>query len=522
MSLLAEDKITSVQNGQEEQLPPVVDAAPPPQSEIIRHTGAQNRLDPVLYMQNMHSGSFTWSVNDPRGKLLFYKPIHPRAINPIMAHVSRMYNYWSGDVDFETKLGGTALQSGQIDIVELPPGVHPTTLAGTTDYMAYNWVGIDAKHQGMVGFTVRDVRQGAFHFMDQKQDKFTDNEVGGYYAVYVGIPLNTTSTGTQQIAVQIWSKPAQNFRMTKLRIPYDETVTSSIAPDDLVWALNWHSKPDELHPIGAGSFTAIDKVILGSNLEKVWKYVSPHHYDLTGTRFKSVSTFQAAKTAHTVGMVYTWKRSGDEMKDVVFKAKVKQIMAPHSETSTALISSPDGKVIYTGVSVGYDSKTKEITCSFNVGSQTAVNPENWAEKYVFLTENPLIAKQWITEVQVEAITLPTDEGFVYFTAEATKVRSLQTYEMARLFCSGRLRNWIPEGMCAQFVMFDVVEKLPVSAVKLWKEGFLTCAPKKDEVDYDIGGIRLNFSGFVPRTSPPERTAEMSKNTLLLRAARSSK
>ncbi|AOC55052.1 capsid protein [Wabat virus] len=512
--------ITSVETAQEISLPSNVDPPEPSPREAIIHIGASNRLDPQIYQQNIHRTTLTWSTNDQPGTLLWWAALTPRDINPIVSHMADCYHVWTGDAVYEVKIAGTSFHAGMLTVVELPPNVHPNDLAGTRDYSAYNWKGIDAKNPTLEGFSVRDVRQTTFHYVDDEQN-IGNHHHGGYIAIYVDMALNTSSTGTQQISVQVWSKPAPNFRLLKLKIPrLRSQVRSSFLEEYMNYMLDF-TKGDELVSIANLQRQASYLVVMPKS-KVTFNEGKMNCFDADGkpiskiTGVPDVHSFESRSPFEVVW--HDKKPSGTNDADVRYQA--------HFEAGWRMDKINDAGHFL----------VEKLGMAFTIKRQYPQNPEKGKRfEPMFVIEADQMAKgsmdaliamssikgyyivgadvtDFWSEPESELIT--NNESAIRFMG--TKNESLVGYmtdEMASAFSKRIYSGWFPAGQAATFIMSS--DNVPVGKAKLYRSGRLTTAGSKDQVKYDINKMRFNFDGFISESQPLGATKEMSYNRYLV-------
>lgn len=510
MAALDSTVISSTADGQDMPTPPN-SAPPPPASEMARHVGDWNRMDPAIYHQNVHVGSYTWSTADPRYKLLYYKALDAN-INPLVAHQAQTYTYFKGGMDIEHKLAGTAYQSGQVDLVVLPPHVHPKSLEGTPDYYVYLWEGIDAKQQGLSQITVRDVRQGAFHYINPVgNDQFSTQNIGGWLAIYVGIQLNTTSTGTQQISAQLWGKPSQDFAFAKLRMPSDaDGRDQTTAPARIIAALDFHNPHSNMTKVCAGSLQPVTTMIVRRKTLKVSQVVPANHFDLNGKMWLEGIEQEASRFSASEFTVTTMADGGERLTG---EARLVSTLNIHNKFHDVYISGKKGGQTATAL---FHKCEMDINWSNGIGTYTLPREKagdhsditDWQDKRLFILINPLNAVEH--NYGGRGPVIPANESWFHFGGYEGKGWSYQPYEIAAAFSSKEYTTWIPKGTCAEFSLFDTTESLTLRNIKLWEEGYFTTNPADNDIIYDAKKFRLIFRGFIPRTTPPSSTRKMRK------------
>lgn len=509
-------KITSVEDGNLTALPTMVDPPEPSKREAEIHAGAINRMDPVIYQQNIHKTTITWSTQDQPGTLLFYEELTPHKINSLVSHQADSYHYWSGDSLEEVKIAGTSFHAGMVVAVELPPHVHPTSLAGTRDYTAYNWRGIDAKNPNLEGFRIRDVRQVAFHYIDSKKNP-SIHDIGGYFALYVDMPLNTSSTGTQQISIQIWSKPAPNFQLLKLKIPRLQPGEPSSALTHLVESTLDFTNNDKLPEYPSNCAYPCGKMVANSTTVTLHEVLRCNHFDTSGKSMTTLKHFEKFDR----GTETKYKITGGV--DNVVGGSIRVRLTPLSPFRCN--RNDKGGWLYFPV-IG----TSTVATSWDRDINPPKDSTDWVPTLI-CTNSETLENAWkdgtvvyyfsapsTTDFISDSTTIvtPNGESLITFRQEGNpRLEGLQTSRFSELCASGVLKDWIPKGQVAVFILRDGTQDLPIAKVKLYPEGFFTTRPSKDHIEYDIGKLAFSFDGFTGATNPLPKSAEYSRNKLLV-------
>lgn len=502
MSILNDQTITSVDDGSSPSFPTKVDAPSPPTREMMQHTGAINSIDPQIYDQNIKHGSVNWSVIDERGKLLITIRCHPENMGPHTNYLQTEYHFWTGDMIVLWRIMGTAYQAGQVVAVELPPGVDPAKVANSGDYSGYNWVALDVKDPHMAKLEIRDVNQGEFHYVD-KLNEFDPLNYGSTFALIVDSPLNSTTGGTQQVGIEIWTKPAPNFRFSRLRVPRLINTPSVSAPVELEYALNFntHNYPDYL----ANVPWRVDKLSIQPSSIKSMNLSQIMHVNLQGEYTEGTSAAIKVETPrlqlNTFGTfdqqtsTYTAKYNTWQCGVVRFTCPFTFYIGGTFYGGTMQLKGDDvsGDVLFTAPEDTYNRHKAATYTNVHIRNATG-------------TSAPYISSS--------VFTLPVEESFVLFQAQgASSVKAYQTELMSRTLRASIAKDWLPPKSCAVFMMIDSVEEIPVMEIKLWEEGFLTCRATKDTVEYRLGDLRFVFKGFVPRTQKLKVNKELALGKL---------
>jgi len=199
-------------------------------SEAPVHAGELNSIDIYFFTQFMYLTNFVWDVSMSPGQLLWYVPIHPEFVHQWLGHIAKMYNVFAGGFDFALTVAATAFHGGKGIIVRLPPNIHPSSLRTMADVTAFPYFIFDPRMVQTVVKSAMDQRPIMYHYLPYNaKDK---NSFGGYLAVYVMLPLITSSTGSTSINIQVLSKPSRDFMFSQIK-PISSQTVNIYKPDGL-------------------------------------------------------------------------------------------------------------------------------------------------------------------------------------------------------------------------------------------------------------------------------------------------
>nr|QJI53576.1 MAG: hypothetical protein 2 [Picornavirales sp.] len=468
--------------------------------EAPTHVGAHNAIDPTLYVQQIFCATFPWTTKDQPGKLLFKMRVTPREINKIMALLSRIYNSWSGGFEFMVKVAGTGFHAGALTLVRFPPNIDPDVYSGTKDWSAFEWVLFDPKMLEVASITIRDQRPTNYHYVVPENETPSSWDIAGYLGVFVDMSLNTSSSGSQSIQVQLWARPAPDFQFLQLIIPQDvPSRDTALIPAEIASALDFSKAAHNVTTCASFPYTP-DKVIIAPQSVKTVSHGIFNTFQLDGT---SNSKYQIYNEFRPPGFQFTGL-IGDN--SISFPAGYWDTTPPKG--SAALMFNSSG-----------------VTGAFNF--KEAIN-DDWSGSVDAWHESDF-PKNTYTEVYVRetsalhfysndnSYSAKTDkESFIKFQAVYnSNLTTIQTSEMARVFQSGAYAKWIPNGMCALFTMIDTSENLPIAFCKLYKEGFLTTSASSDQNEYPITNIRFVFSNFIQRTDALPTNPDYATRKMIL-------
>ncbi|APG78385.1 hypothetical protein 2 [Hubei picorna-like virus 69] len=513
--LLDEQKITSVQDAPGVNLPPSIDGPPIPTNEVWHHTGHKNVIDPQVYEQNIFVATVEWSVNDEAGKLLWVSEVNAQS-NPLTSFLSGMYHYYKGGFVYMIKVMGSAFHAGQVSLTVLPPDANPTELSGTRGWTAYNWVAVDPKHIGPIEVEVRDVNQGSFHFTDPSKQGLSPLKRIGWIAMFVDSRLNTTTSGTQQISIEIWCKPTRDFMFSYLRIPRPSETPSVGIPAELAYLLNFSLQGNGI--LLANSFVQTDKITVFPKTIKSYPYQPFNQIWVDGTHTEFAFLEEPGYSRRTIGNT-KW--------DSAIGASEFSAIRPLPITNTRTgqpspIAPPSSGRAPSRLDWNIGQWVFDKWISPQQGHFFAYMEGDYLRDgdniYMF---RPAIGPKTTminAHQNTKTFTVPVDgEAFFLLSAQSnSSIVSPLSYAVYELFRTKQIAQWWRPGQCAIFNLVDVEEGIPLRKVKLYEEGYFTTTGSDNYISYDIKKLRLDFQNFAIRTSPLRSSSEMRRNDLLIR------
>jgi hypothetical protein len=193
-----------------------IGVAPPASAqEVVSHGTQQNNIDPYAYINFLAVANITWSTSQLAGTILYSTPLHPSRINWLIAFYANLYNLWGGGFEYKMKVAGTGFHAGALAIARIPPNIDPYSLNTVEDLTAFEYEVFDPKQLEMFTRVLVDQRNIMYHY--RNLDLKDPNTFGGYFVIFVLMPLNTSSTGVNQINVQIFTRAAQDFTFSQIR-----------------------------------------------------------------------------------------------------------------------------------------------------------------------------------------------------------------------------------------------------------------------------------------------------------------
>lgn len=460
--------------------------------EAMLHTGAFNSIDIYMRMQFIALASFVWTTAQAPGTLLWTVPITPIKSHQFIRHLAQMYNTWVGGFDYNIKVCGTGFHAGALAVVRIPPNIDPSSISSPADFTAFEYVIIDPKTLEVVTEHIIDQRRIMYHYMSDSGN----DAIGGHIAVYVLVQLNTSSTGSQSIAVQALTRPSQDFNFFQIKPLI--TTAGELDPEEPTQVAKTLEVTD-LTQNGTSLFK--DQISKFSILPKT--YTTPPYttavgaYNFAGVRIgtEKAGTFPVPSSAWSAG------------KETALEGKV-----CHSKPYLL-----EGLPKCQDKGLKIDWLEKDDSGSWGVVAVTQMNDDG-----DFRTCNTASSdrnKNMYTFYRITSyleatqnIPLkPNDESYFVFKnplEEGDQQRgSIQSEQLARLLKTGNLKDIMSSQEAMVFDMYDRDLDIPVRRLKLYYSGIITTKGVDDQVDLSANKYYFKFVQFIrasePIPSPPK-------------------
>nr|WPV63555.1 MAG: capsid protein [Wufeng shrew picorna-like virus 26] len=514
MSVLENASISSGDDGNVPSHPSNTIIPGPPTSEIAKHTHHLNSIDRQIYEQNIFKSTVVWSTSDPPGKLLAWWALTPESINSLVGHLSKMFKCWKGGMKVLLKVHGSAFHAGMASAVALPPDELPEKASIGRRWTAYNWHGVDPKSTDTIEIIVPDICQGAFHYIEKDNEGISSLTVGGYFALYVDSPLNTTTSGTQQIHIEMWCKPAEDFRMTYLQLPRTinpparDTVAEKFA---LALSANAYS-PSRAIMQAAYPYAVSSLHIHPSSVKKLVKGWAGSIYNNKGVVYNRAMQYsnQFYVTGKVTKMVEVTNTKRTVTLDSAFFMQYD--LKNNAQRGVVSLSIPGESGWWQATYDSMDKNTSGMVEFGLIGDVDAVL--KWKVGMTVIAFMPAWANM-VDQKEHEPedpLVAPIEESFITFTAQYnSKLDSMQTVPFRQAMITAIENNWWPLNQVGVFVVYDSKEGIPLMKIKVYPEGFITTAASADERFISFVHLQTVFESFIPRTSPIKYTPIMKFN-----------
>lgn len=480
----------------------------PPPGEMETHTGAQNSLDPYVYKQDVHHATIPWSTSDQPGKLIHQIEITP-LIHPILAVYALLYNCWSGGLTFVFKFCGTAFHAGFMGIARIPPNMNPIDWAPAKKFTGFEWIGIDPKMQEIGTITVRDQRQVEYHYTVPEDGTPNSWSRAGYLAFYVMDQLATSSTGVNQIQIEIFVKAAPDFRFSQIMLPRPSRADLIFQfPKTLLDAVTFSSFASK-DVMLASSPTPVDIMeVLPSSIKSLNQYrYNCFHFDGTEATARQQGGFRNMATIYEATITYPSLDGATlEFKDGCWDVARQDGIIIFKDSKDKYYSSKISSWSSDPLSIVLKNVEGIIPC----GEPEA--PSAGKCSYVYYDSGD--DTNFIQEPNYLGPFTNKESIIVFRGSYSSKLRCIETAAIAALLSTGDYARLMAPNLCALFQLVKTSDQLPLAYVKWYDSGLMTTSATEVAIEYVLDEIHLEFVSFLPRTDPPPSNPTMASNRML--------
>jgi len=472
---------------------------------LTSHVGQSNRPDRYIYDHFIQLATFTWSTTQLPGTLLFSVPIHPSRMNWVIAYLTALYNCWSGGFQFAVKVAGTGFHAGSVVFCRIPPNLDPTTITNPQDFTVFEWSFMDPKELDLKGFQVMDQKPFEYHYNPLNLDN--PNSFGGHFAVYVQMPLATSSTGNQQVSMMVLNKCDENFNVAQV-IPVQNNIIGidyrdyeNILPNFPTYVVpcDWR----------AAAYLRADPTIL-----------------VTAPRMTEV---QARLDGSDFGVKYAPLRTPMLQQGVAFG--VPGIVSPWSDDAFDFKYVAPGELPNCAVLAKFRSATYVNPMGCTGTSSSLVNfPTGFAASDQLFNSNvprlvfaPLFEGFYPADLAPLPFVPNGDETIVLFQhfepVGPLIAVSSQTETMYRLLQALASKYSWTNNNALLFTLVHRVTELPVAYLKLYFEGVFSTSRRSTVTTWRLADYKLNFISVMSRNGIIPSSAVFEQNSLLVGAGR---
>lgn len=473
---------------------PAIAGRPAATIEGPRHANV-SADDIMSYLKRQHIAlqRFTWSTTQLPGTLLVSLPITPLRANNIISYLSGIFNAWNGGLEYQAKVAGTGFHAGALGIARIPPNIDPSTLKTVAQFTAFEYSVIDPKTLEAISKHIPDQRPIMYHYMS---DDFSDpNNIGGYFVIFVILQLNTSSTGTNQIDVEIFNKLAPDFRFIQVVPPNIQAspVTDIEKWSELFATPNLHSHSIFDFPVSQLRIEAA-ATISNARIGMV---------NLAGTIFAD-PPYTTLNGTPLLGRGYPWFSASATS---LIPSNGDNVLRPFQLVVTN-VGSSFGRILQSGV-VAATSPVNFTAAAVVLGAVVSTN--------YYLTPNSSVACS-ATYGTTPNLSPPPGESFVTFSYGAGILATpftLTTTFLAEQFLTRRYLISSNEAVLCQ--LFSRLTGLPVAFIKIYFNGSITSNSQVTAVTLDFVDLRLEFISYMQASTPiPSLTLTMLQSLQSIR------
>lgn len=458
-----------------------------PSQEVPMHTGISNGIDPYYHLQYQPLASVLWNGNQNPGTRLWSVKLSPKYNTPHVRHMSKRYNTWGGGFEFNIKICGSGFTQGAVIVFKIPPNVNIDDLTTTQAMCMFPYKILDAKTIELVSEYGSDQRRVMYHYMNG--DDGTDDH-GGTLAIAVFSPLTTSSTGSQQVYIQVLSRLAPDFVFSQpIPLP-EEKDEPSVGDSDgeaLAKALSLNSERNAL------ATATIQKKITRIVIEPK-TFVTPANVSIGGSRKVSGELIQKSE--------FEWPM-------------LQAVQTEHLNTDSARIQPlaytmlPKGTGTYSFAGKSFpgareisefdksldmpDVGTFKVTTAMKIGGDGTYRADDAL----------LMAISNYTEAKREFPQKNSTESYVTFSCDdlGKKDKCLQPESLASLLKAGTYSKIMAPNEAAIFDLVDIDNAIPVHRLKLYYSGIITSKGVDDQIMLPANKYSVKFIQFTKATEP---------------------
>jgi len=436
------------------------------------------------------------------GTLVWSSPISPAYANSNLAYLSKLYNTWGGGIDYLGKVGGTGFHAGALAFVRLPPNYDPHDLQSLADITVWDTQIIDPKQLELISKHVPDQRNILYHYMDDIEGQPKSQSIGGYIAIYVLMQLNTSSSGQNQIDVEILSKASEDFTLAQMRNPTSSGVTVDFSGyQDLI--------NSRLYPAHTDAFSNSPLTYLNFTTRTSIPNVGLRNIegDFDGSVPCPAPTYKDGETiVPGWAMSYNVNSNKYALPLQLFDTEFRTYCSSNPSASIILRGGHEGVHIMPQTMCTPHLDDRETMASFNIcAADSGVAPATAFTDHTYFTMDRYYVDV-IDANGVEQIVVPVPgEAFVLFRIQSNYTGDennnvLSSSEVQRAFTSGKLPAF-GRNEAILFQLVDSKTRVPITGMKLYYEGFFTAPIQVADADINLSDVSLIYQSIIPRNTP---------------------
>jgi hypothetical protein len=467
--------------------------APVIEGPLHTATNPRDSLEDYLKKQHITLANFRWSTSQLPGTILYSVPITPLRGNNIMAYYAQLFNAWNGGIEYQTKVAGTGFHAGALGMARIPPNIPPSSLKSVNDFTVFEYSVIDPKTLEAITKYIPDQKQVLYHYMTA--DLTDPNAIGGYFVVFVILQLNTSSTGSSAIDVQVFNKLNNEFHFHQVIPP---SLDPPIPTTTEKWAYLFsmpqlHISPIQvtqcteiLVPTTAGSYLTQGQATVDGDYFDVASWDDVNNRGVDGYPFYTTS----ATTIKSIGLT-----TGNDPSNYKFTVVVK----PTTVVTAYLPGNTELTVTGAGTAIKFTGEDIPLPAT----PPTAANT-------LFSFNLPTTSNVKSITSTATLPSIPSTEQIVLFTSPSYDIYRTTTTMILK--CLFRTLNFQFGPNEAVILQLDV-NGTPALYVKLNYGGYFTAPKSTTDIRLNLLRTNVTFVSYVGANSPiPPLTVAM-RNTL---------
>jgi len=405
------------------------------------------------------------------------------------------------------KVAGTGFHAGSIVFCRIPPNLDPTTITNPQDFTVFEWSFMDPKELDLKGFQVMDQKPFEYHYNPLNLDN--PNSFGGHFAVFVQMPLATSSTGNQQVSVMVLNKCDENFNVAQV-VPL---TTATVGVDYRDYENILPNFPTFNVPCDwrAATYLRADPTVLVTTplMTEVQSRLDGSDYGVKYAPLRS-PCLQQGLTLGIPGIGSPW--ADDAFNSVYYTPGTAPEYAITMRFRNAANPNPLG-----GVSTN-------ASLTVTTGPYTLADaPANCQVAVPRLVVAPIVTGFYPATAAPVPFVPHGDETILLFQAfepvgPLIYVTS-QTETMYRLLQALADRYSWTINNAMLFTLVHRATELPVAYVKLYFEGVFTTSRRLTVTTYRLADYKLSFNSIISRNGNIPNPSVFEQNSLLVGAGR---
>jgi hypothetical protein len=490
--------------------------APPADTKVAQIYATQiNSHDPYIYENYIHLTNFVWSTSDLPGTVLFSTPITPEHSNDIIKYLYGIYNTWRGGFDYKTIIAGTAFHAGRLIVYRLPPNLQPVDVVTVADMTHFPYGILDVKNIEPIVESLQDQTQVMYHYKPYQPT--VPNSYGGWFCIAVYLQLNTSSSGVNQINVDVQVKASSEFHMSQIIPP---AITGNAGPSSDFDKLFDFSKVDHVNPYNNNKINFI--IVTQRALLQISNTYAQGQLNLGGIPVLSNLSFRNKPWNKRCKLL--------RLSELTFTV-IDEDNTPIP--NLAFASNPDVEFQNLGVALrdasGFKQPFPVNGATFDGVTLNCVSDPGAGDGHSLFFATGVHPVMTHVDEGIQQAP-PLEESFVLWSTRITwapyyvsvtppvgnyteDLRCHQTDQMRQAIKAGIFPSITPE-QCLLFVLVDVQFGLPVAFFKMYYDGYFTTSPSSAEVSYVANQYRLRFDGVIQATTAIPTTPAMAQMSLV--------